>query len=67
MLIEFVKPDFTYQNEAGCLNQLVHDGWKQINAITSVAESTRGGHYHKFNKEQFFIIDGSFKLIVWER
>lgn len=66
MLIEFVKPDFTFNNEAGSLNQLVHDGWKQVNAITSNKDSFRGGHYHKYNKELFYVINGSFKLIVWK-
>ena len=65
MLIEFVKPDFVFENEAGCLKQLVHDGYKQINVITSVAGSIRGGHYHKHNKECFYIIEGSFKLTVY--
>lgn len=65
MLIEFVKPDFVFENEAGCLKQLVHDGWKQVNVITSVAGSVRGKHYHKYNRECFYIIDGSFKLTVW--
>ncbi len=66
MLIEFVKPDFVFENEAGQLNQLVHDGWKQINAIFSAGGALRGGHYHKYNKECFFILEGSFKLIVWK-
>lgn len=66
MLIEFVKPDFVFENEAGCLKQLVHDGWKQVNVITSVKGSVRGGHYHKQNKECFYIINGGFKLTVWK-
>ena len=67
MLIEFVKPDFIFENEAGCLNQLVHDGWKQVNAIFSAKDSFRGGHYHKYNKECFFVLEGSFRLIVWKQ
>ena len=66
MLIEFVKPDFTFENEAGSLNQLAHEGWTQINAIVSLKDSFRGGHYHKFNRECFFVIEGSFQLIVWK-
>ena len=66
MLIEFVKPDFVFNNDAGQLNQLVHEGWKQVNAIFSAKGSIRGGHYHKYNKECFFILEGSFKLIVWK-
>lgn len=66
MLIEFVKPDFVFENEAGCLRQLVHGGWNQVNVINSVAGSIRGGHYHKQNRECFYIINGSFKLTVWK-
>ena len=66
MLIEFVKPDFIFENEAGSLKQLVHEGWKQINVITSVAGAIRGGHYHKYNNEGFYIIQGAFKLVVWK-
>lgn len=65
MLIRYVKPDFVFENENGCLKQLVHNGWKQFNVIKSYAESVRGGHYHKFNEEGFYIISGSFKLTVW--
>ena len=66
MLIKFLKPDFIFENEAGSLKQLVHDGWKQFNVITSKAGSIRGKHYHKFNEEGFYIIQGSFNLTVWK-
>ena len=65
MLIEWLKPDFIFENDSGCLKQLVHDGWKQINVITSRAGSVRGGHYHKYNREGFYVVKGSFLLSVW--
>ena len=64
-LIEFLQPDFKFENENGLLVQLVHDSWKQINAIFSKAGGVRGGHYHKYNKEAFYVLSGAFKLIVW--
>lgn len=64
MLITFIKPDFVFKNDAGCLVQLVHEGWKQINVISSNAGAVRGNHYHKFNKECFYIIEGAFKLTL---
>ena len=64
MLIEMVNPDFVFENEAGSLKQLVHDGWKQFNVISSVSGAVRGNHYHKYNDEGFYIIHGSFKLLV---
>jgi dTDP-4-dehydrorhamnose 3,5-epimerase-like enzyme len=66
MLIEFENPDFVFENEAGSLIQLVHDGWKQVNVISSIAGAVRGNHYHKYNNEGFYIIKGSFKLKVWK-
>lgn len=64
-LIEFIEPDFRFENENGILVQLVHDGWKQVNAIFSLGGKKRGGHYHKYNKEAFYVVSGSFKLVVW--
>ncbi len=64
MLIKMLEPDFVFENEAGSLKQLVHDGWKQVNVITSVGGAVRGGHYHKYNEEGFYIIQGSFRLTV---
>ena len=64
MLIDFITPDFRFQDERGSLTQLVHDGWKQINYITSVAGSFRGDHFHLKNKEAFYVISGAFKLTL---
>lgn len=66
MLIKLLKPDFEFENECGKLTQLVREGWNQVNVITSIAGSKRGGHYHKINKEGFYIISGKFRLILEE-
>lgn len=64
MLIEFISPDFSFKDDRGSLTQLVHQGWSQVNFITSVAGAFRGGHYHKLNKEAFFIISGKVRLVL---
>lgn len=64
MLLTKVEPNFIFENESGKLVQLVREGFSQFNVITSVAGSKRGGHYHKINKEGFYIISGKFKLIL---
>ena len=64
MLIEWMKPDFTFENESGCLKQLVREGYKQVNVITSAAGSVRGGHYHKQNEEAFYVISGALEVTV---
>lgn len=64
MLVELPKVDFSFEDERGCLVQLVHDGWKQINVIRSKKSSIRGGHYHKINNEAFYIISGRLNLTL---
>ena len=63
-LIEFVKPDFNFEDERGSLTQLFRNGWNQVNYISSEKGSVRGGHYHKKNSEMFFIISGDIKLTL---
>ena len=64
MLIQFLKPDFEFSDARGSLTQLVHNDWKQVNYITSVAGAYRGGHFHKRNTEAFYVISGAFRLLV---
>ena len=63
-MIEILKPDFEFSDERGKLTQLVNSGFKQINVIKSKADVKRGGHYHKLNKEAFYIIEGELDLFV---
>lgn len=64
MLIEILSPDFKFSDERGCLTQLVHQGYNQFNIIFSKKDVVRGNHYHKENREVFFVITGSFKVIA---
>jgi dTDP-4-dehydrorhamnose 3,5-epimerase-like enzyme len=60
--ITFHKPEFAFEDARGNFKQLFSDGWKQINIINSESKSFRGGHYHKVNKEFFYVTKGSFEL-----
>lgn len=62
MLVEILKPDFEFEDHRGSLKQLFHKGWKQVNIIQSFSGILRGGHFHKNNKEAFYIIQGSVVL-----
>lgn len=62
MLFELLSPDFCHQDDRGSLVQLVHDGYRQINVITSRAGMIRGGHYHKKNYEAFYVVSGSCEV-----
>lgn len=64
-MIEIMKPNFRFDNENGSLVQLVREGYKQVNVISSGKGAIRGNHYHKYNEEAFYIIEGALKLDVW--
>ena len=61
-IITFLKPEFIHQDSRGSIQQLVSEGWKQINVNTCSANSIRGGHHHKNNREAFFVVSGKFNL-----
>lgn len=58
-LIELTAPDFTFTDERGTITQIVSGGYRQVNAVFTKKGSRRGRmHYHKENKEAFFVISG---------
>ncbi len=64
MLVEILKPDFHFEDERGVLDQVVRGGYTQVNVVSSHKDVFRGGHYHKENIECFYVIEGSFRLIL---
>ncbi len=58
MLFTILEPDFSHEDERGKLIQLVREGYRQVNVLYSEAGVIRGGHYHKKNREAFYIIEG---------
>ncbi len=63
-MLEILKPDFEFSDGRGKLTQLIHGEIAQINYVESNPSSIRGGHYHKLNKEIFFIIKGEVDVTV---
>lgn len=61
-MIEIKKVDFSFEDDRGSLNQLVHAGYEQVNVLFTRAGVERGGHYHKQSKECFFVVDGSVEV-----
>ena len=62
-LCEILKPDFVFTDERGTIFQLIHEGFRQANAVFTKKGSERGGfHYHKINEELFFVMDGKIKV-----
>ena len=58
MLYTPIKTDYCHEDDRGSLVQLFHDGWRQANVVFSKKGTVRGGHYHKENREAFYIING---------
>lgn len=58
MLYKLRRPDFVHEDARGTLNQLVHEGFRQFNVISSKKGTLRGGHYHMLNTEAFYILFG---------
>ena len=63
-MVKIIDPDFRFSDSRGELVQLIHQGYRQINVITSKKGVVRGGHYHKENAEAFYIISGKLDLTV---
>ena len=63
-MITFLKPDFSFSDERGFLVQLCREGWKQVNVSGTCAGTRRGGHYHKRNREAFFLVEGRMDMVL---
>lgn len=63
-MLKRLTPDFHFEDERGEINQLVHEGYRQVNLVRSRAGAVRGGHFHRLNNEAFFIIEGSVRVTV---
>ncbi|MBQ9273191.1 MAG: cupin domain-containing protein [Succinivibrio sp.] len=61
-LIIDLTPDFMFKDERGSLTQLTRRGFSQVNFITSVRGAVRGGHYHRFNAEAFYVVAGACRV-----
>lgn len=60
------NPGFVNIDSRGKLIQVVSDGYCQVNYIESAANAVRGYHYHKLNREAFYITKGSLEIAVWK-
>jgi quercetin dioxygenase-like cupin family protein len=63
-MLKIFKTDFHFEDERGTINQLIHDGYKQINVITSKKGVIRGNHFHKLNNEAFYVVSGALEVTV---
>ena len=61
-LVQVLQTDFEHSDDRGRLTQLVHEGFRQINVLTTKQGVTRGGHFHRLSREAFYVISGSVEL-----
>lgn len=65
-LVQELTLCFEHKDPRGCLVQLIRGGYSQVNFIESFQNAVRGFHYHKFNKEVFYVISGKIEIDVWK-
>ena len=63
-LVRVLHTDFEFADERGTLTQLVHEGFRQINVLTTKRGVTRGGHFHRLCREAFYVIEGSVEVTL---
>lgn len=61
-LYDLKNIDFSFADDRGCLTQLVHGGYDQVNVLLTKQGVLRGGHFHKLSNEAFFVISGSVEV-----
>lgn len=64
MLIQELKTDFEFLDSRGKLVQLTRGGYGQVNYVFSRSGAVRGKHFHKYNDEVFYIIQGQLLLLA---
>lgn len=63
-MYQILVPDFKFTDERGTLVQLVHNGYTQINVVTTKQGVIRGNHFHRRCREAFYVISGSVKVTL---
>ena len=61
-LLEKLSVDFEFHDTRGSLTQLAHQGYEQINVLVSYSGVERGGHFHKFSTESFYVVKGTVQV-----
>lgn len=54
-----------HKDDRGAFYGITHKyTWGEINFIETRKGVVRGGHYHKYTKELFYILDGEIEIVV---
>ena len=64
-MIVFIDSYFNHKDERGSILGIINKNlWEEINFTTSEKGAKRGGHYHKYTEELFFILEGEIEVIT---
>lgn len=61
-MIKKLDVDFLHTDERGIICQVLSIPINQVNYLFTKQSAKRGCHYHKINKEIFYIIEGSLEI-----
>ena len=62
-----LPPYFTHSDARGSITGMTQGRkWEEMNFITSIRGSMRGGHYHKETKEGIFVVQGRINITMRE-
>ena len=63
-LFRILQTDFDFTDERGKITQLVHEGFEQVNVLTSKKGVLRGAHFHRLRREAFYVLSGSAEFTL---
>lgn len=66
-MIKFFESYFKHKDKRGSILGIINQGnWEEINLIKSKKGSSRGGHFHKYTRELFYILKGKIEIKIQE-
>ncbi len=61
-MIRSLRTDFSFVDDRGEICQILSVPCRQVNYLYTKAGAKRGRHYHKQNREIFYVISGEVKI-----
>lgn len=64
-MYRLIEPYFSHNDDRGAIFGVLNfDAWREINYVSSLADTDRGNHYHQDTNELFFILKGRIQVEV---
>ena len=63
-MVRRLQPDFSFVDDRGEICQILSRPCRQVNYLYTKAGAKRGQHYHKVNRELFYIVSGQVCLLA---